>query len=107
LLAPDGTSVIAKLPGEYVVNARAAPVRLRDSEPPLLALAGLLTYKAGRSAGFQATHGELYLYDSNGNLLYDEIFPEPVEALGVLPTEGRREVLLVGGENKVWEYTTK
>lgn len=107
LLSPRGQRVLAELgPARYVDQVRANTVRLNEGAPPLLAVAGLLEYKGEMGAGFEAVHAELYVFDSKKNLIYDEVLPERVEALGVLPSaDGKRESLLVGGENKVWEYS--
>jgi hypothetical protein len=108
LFSRDGLKNVASLPGRYLAEARSVPVRLFGNEPPLLAVAGLLEYQGKQFAGFEAVHSELYIFDSNRNLIYDEVLPEPVGALGVLPAnDGKSETLLVGGENKIWQYSAK
>jgi hypothetical protein len=105
LLARDGKRVIGELPGKYVYHALGIPVRLYDSEPPLLAVVGLLTYRGSLGTGWQDVGSELYIFDSKMRIVYDEVLPERAEAVSVLPTIGsKRESLLVGGENRVWEY---
>jgi hypothetical protein len=107
LLTLDGEQVVAELgPATYAMGARAISVRLNQNESPYLAVGGMLPYKGGQWIGFKAVYGALYVFDANRNLVYHEVFPEPVEALGVLPAaDGKSESLLVGGVNKVWQYS--
>jgi len=106
LLTSDAQRVVTSLaPAIFAMNARGLAVRLYENEPPLLAVAGLLPYQV-QWVGVKAVHGELYVFDAHGKLVYYEVLPEPVKALGVLPaTDSKTETLLVGGENKVWQYT--
>ena len=108
LLATDASKILADLgPAGYVAHVQALPVKLFADEPPFLAVAGLLQYQGGLMAGFTAVHAEPYIFDSNKHLVYDEVLSEAVGALGVLPTpDGQKETLLVGGENKVWQYSS-
>jgi hypothetical protein len=47
----------------------------------------------------------LYVYDDEGTLRYQEILGEPCSALAAVPDkEAGAEVLLIGGDGKVWEY---
>ena len=107
LLSSDAQTVVTSLaPATFAMNARGLAVRFYENEPPLLAVAGLLPYKGGQWVGFKAVHGALYIFDALGNLVYHEVLSEPVEALGALPAaDGKSETLLVGGEDKVWQYT--
>jgi hypothetical protein len=106
LLTSDGQRVVTALaPAIFAMNARGLAVRLYENEPPLLAVAGSLPYQ-GQWVGFSAVHGELYVFDVHGKIVYYEVLPEPVKALGVSPADhGKTETLLVGGENKVWKYS--
>jgi hypothetical protein len=107
LLTPDGEKLVTELrPADYAMAARGISVRFYESEPPLLAVAGSLPFKGGQWAGYKAVHGALYIFDSRRNLVYQEVLSDPVEALSVLPAaDGKTETLLVGGENKVWQYS--
>jgi hypothetical protein len=107
LLGQDDESVVTKLgPAAYTMHARGLSIRLSETEPPLLAVVGSLPYQGGQWAGLKAIHGAVYLFNAHGNLVYHEVLPEPVEALGVLLTaDGKTETLLIGGENKVWQYS--
>jgi len=50
--------------------------------------------------------GGLYIFERGGRLLYHEVFPERIGALGVMPaSRGGTETLLVGGEDKIWQYS--
>jgi hypothetical protein len=106
LLTSDAQRIVAALgPAIFAMNARGLAVRLHQNEPPLLAVAGLLPYQ-GQWVGFSAVHGELFVFDAHGKLVYYEVLPEPVEALGILPADdGKTETLLVGGTEKVWRYS--
>jgi len=65
LLSTDGRRPVALLgPAHYVYNAHATQVRLFKGAPPLLAVAGLMQYKGGLLAGFQAVYGALFVFDS-------------------------------------------
>jgi hypothetical protein len=102
LLTPDGEEEVTELAAGYMYQPRGVAVRLDENEPPLLAVAGELPNR-GKDEKFG---GALYIFDAHRNLVYHEVFPEPVEALGVMPTaDGKRESLLVGGVNKVWQYS--
>ena len=107
LLSIDGVNELAVLPApQYIDQDKSLAINLLSNEPPYLAIVGYLNYKGRLSAGFEAIHSELYIYDSNKRLVYDEVLPERVGALGVVPsTDGKREVLLMGGENKLWKYS--
>ncbi len=106
LLKADGETVIGELPGKYVYQVHGKSIRVSNNEPPLLAIVGLLLYKGNKWAGLEAVYSELYIYDFNKHLVYDEVFPERAEALGALPrSDGKGEDLLVGGDNKVWQYS--
>jgi len=103
LLTSDGEKQVTKLTAGYMYQAHGAAVRLYENERPLLAVAGQLPYR-GKDERFG---GALYIFDARGNLVYHEVLPERIEALGVLPADnGKTETLLVGGENKVWQYTS-
>ena len=77
-------------------HARGTPVRLKSDEPPYLAV-------AVEFSNWQRSI--LYVYDASGNLIYQEIIAEACPSIAALalhsPTE---ETLLVGGEEKVWQY---
>jgi hypothetical protein len=109
LLSTDGQRVVALLgPAHYVYNAHAIQVRLFKDAPPVLAVVGLMQYKGGLLAGFQAVYGALFVYDSKLNLVYQEVLPEEIDALLAVPAaDGKQEALLVGAEGKVWKYSAK
>jgi hypothetical protein len=102
LLTPDGEKEVTELTAGYMYQPHGVAVRLYENERPLLAVAGELPYR-GKEERFG---GEFYIFDAQGSLVYHEVLPERIEALGVLPTtDGKADTLLVGGENKVWQYT--
>ncbi len=106
LLTLDAEKVVTQLDARYLYGARGVAVRFHEKQAPLLAVAGLLEYQGKRAVGFEAVHSALYVFDAHRNLVYNEVLPERVEALGVLPAaNGKSETLLVGGENKVWQYS--
>src|SRR5215471_16836401 len=58
-----------------------------------------------KSFGEATFHGVLFVFDAGSRLVYCEVFPERTEAIAAIPTSGKDvDVLLVGGENKIWEY---
>jgi hypothetical protein len=105
LLNVDGNKVVKDLgPANYLSDAHGVPVRLRENEPPLLAVAGLMEYKVPSRI---RVYAGLYLFNAKGSPLYYEVLPERVEALAVsLSADRKRETLLVGGEGRVWEYAS-
>ncbi len=106
LLSSDGSRVLRRLSGGYLQDPTAIAVSFHGEAAPMLAIGGTVTYQGNRSAGYQAVGGEVYIFDSHGTLVYEEVLPERVDALGVIPSsDGKAETLLVGGENKVWQYS--
>ncbi len=106
LITADGRRRVAALPGEYLGDVRAAAVRLSPDAPAYLAIVGPLEYQGHAIVGFEAVHGALYVYDGSGRLTYHEVLPEPCEAVAAIPSDdGKAQALLVGGVDKVWEYT--
>ncbi len=102
LLTSDGEKEVTELTAVYMYQAHGVAVRLYENQRPLLAVAGELPYR-GNEGRFG---GAFYIFDAQGNLVYHEVLSERVEALGVLPSpDGKSETLLLGGENKVWQYT--
>lgn len=50
----------------------------------------------------------LYIYDSEANLLYQEVISGRAPSIAAIPArDGEGEVLLIGGVGKVWEYAPK
>lgn len=47
----------------------------------------------------------LYIYDSQNQLVYDEIFDHDCDALRAVPGKKGREDLLLGCEGTVWKYS--
>ncbi len=104
VLTPDGTKVVRQLAAApYLFNTHSAAVRLAANTAPMLAVIGQIEYKRF----FQASlHGVLLIFDSSGQQLYAEMFPDMVEAIAAMPTaKNDRDVLLVGGPNQIWEYS--
>jgi len=106
LVTPDGARVMMHLaPAFYVSENRSVAVRLRENSASMLAVVGQMEYKSFGKATF---HGVLFVFDSSGGLIYSEVFPEEAKAIAAIPTSnGNGDILLVGGENKVWEYSAR
>ena len=104
VLTPDGTRLVISLaPALYLSETRSVAVRLTANGVPMLAVIGQIEYK---SFGKMTFHGALFIFDATGSQVYSEVFPERAEAIAAMPTSNSdRDVLLVGGENKVWEYS--
>jgi len=86
LTAPDAPQLGA---------ARATPVKLHAGQPAFFAvLVDVQTWNRAL----------LYLYDAQGQLVYEESLPERAQALAALPESNGAESLLVGGEGRVWKY---
>jgi hypothetical protein len=86
LKAPDATDM---------ADIWATPVALRAGAPAYLA-ATLVFSEASKSV--------LYVYDSAGSLVYQEVLPGRCEAVAALPLGTGAEALLVGGEGTVTKY---
>jgi hypothetical protein len=77
-------------------EARGTPVRLKAGQADYLAVA--VSYPVWHRA-------ILYLYDPGGKLVYQEILPEACDSIAALALGGGdREVVLLGGQGKVWKY---
>jgi len=73
------------------------PARLKRDSPEYFAVIVQLRERWHRSI--------LYVYDSTGSLVFQEIIAETCESVAVLPSDKPgEEILLVGGEGKVWQY---
>jgi hypothetical protein len=73
------------------------PVRFLTDFPEYFAV--LIMYRASWHRSM------LYLYDPQGTIVYQELLPEWCKSIAVLPSDkSGREILLVGGEGKVWQY---
>jgi len=77
-------------------HARGVLVKTERGEPEYLAV--LAEFRHWKRA-------LLYLYDSAGELVYQEILPDACASIAVIPLKGSEtDTILVGGEGKVWEY---
>jgi hypothetical protein len=74
----------------------ATPVTLRAGAP---------AYLAATLVFDEASESVLYVYDSAGALVYQEVLPGRCQAVAALPLGNGAEALLVGGEGRVTEYT--
>jgi hypothetical protein len=71
----------------------------------MFAVTGRLEYKTFDKIAFR---GVLFVFDSSSKLIYNEVLSDDAQAIGAFPTsDGKRQVLLVGGENRVWEYDVR
>ncbi len=83
---------------EEVYQKYGAWVQLQAGKPPALAVVATFVL-LDRSL--------FYVYDEQGKLLYQEILPEDVNGLAIIPLDekGQRNAVLVAGENTVWQYS--
>ena len=99
LLDFDGKTV-AQLEAPNSVQVweiRGTPVRLKRDEPEYFAVILQLRGQWHRSI--------LYVYDSAGALVFQEIIGEECRPIAALPSDTPgEEVLLIGGEGRVWQY---
>lgn len=72
------------------------PVKLVKGQPEYFAV--LLDYKLDERS-------VLYVYDSKGGLVYEEVLPESGAGIAAVP-DGKigTEKLLIGSNNQVWQY---
>lgn len=83
---------------ESVQDEKAVWVQLHKDKPRYLAVVApfILLERAN-----------LYIFESNGKLVYHELFDEDAETVAVLPTDGGNEQLVVGGKSSIWKYAAK
>jgi hypothetical protein len=74
-------------------------VRLKEATPAFLAVV----------TEFAAIdRSVLYIYSTEGKLVYQEVLPEDCSSIAVLPREGRQaQELLIGGSETVWRYNAR
>ncbi|NOR53079.1 MAG: hypothetical protein GQ536_03200 [Candidatus Aminicenantes bacterium] len=81
----------------WVMGAWGMPVRLKPDEPEYFAVLVELRAVWHRSI--------LYVYDAMGSLVFQEIIPETCKSIATFSSDKPGgEIILVGGEGKVWEY---
>jgi len=81
----------------WVMGAWGLPVRLKPDEPEYFAVLVELRRVWNRSI--------LYVYDEVGSLVFQEIIPETCKSIATFPSDKPgAEIILIGGEGKVWEY---
>lgn len=79
------------------MGVRGVPVRLKRGRPEYLAVIVELRGRWHRSV--------LYVYDFTGTLVFQEIIAETCKSVAALPSDKpEEEMLLVGGEGRVWRY---
>jgi hypothetical protein len=49
----------------------------------------------------------LYIYASDGNLVYHELLPERAETLAAIPAANSNEEIIIGGKDTIWKFTAK
>ena len=81
----------------WVMGAWGVPVRLKPDETEYFAVLVELRGVWHRSI--------LYVYDATGSLVFQEIIAEICKSIATFPSDKPGgEIILIGGEGKVWEY---
>ena len=81
----------------WVMGAWGMPVRLKPDEPEYFSV--LVELRRGWHRSI------LYVYDATGLLVFQEIIAETCKSIATFPSDKPRgEIILIGGEGKVWEY---
>jgi hypothetical protein len=62
-------------------------------------------YLAVVAAFISIPRADLYIYDSSGKLVYDEVLDQQAETIAALPEADGTESLIVGGKSSIWKYT--
>jgi hypothetical protein len=62
-------------------------------------------YLAVVAAFIGIPRADLYIYESSGKLVYDEVLDQEAETIAVLPEADGIESLIVGGKGSIWKYT--
>lgn len=81
-------------------NVFGTPIQFNNNLP--IYFAAIVMYKTSWHRSM------LYIFDSNKNIVYEELLPEisqSIVAFKINTTD--RELLLVGGEGKVWQYSVE
>jgi hypothetical protein len=110
LLAEDDTIWLFDFNGQTVAqfpspksgtlgSAKGTPIKLKTDQPEYFA--ALVEFRNWDRA-------VLYLYDSKGTLVYQEILPETCASIAALTLDNAEvETLLIGGNGKVWKYSAQ
>lgn len=53
------------------------------------------------------SRSNLYIYETNGNLIYQELLAEDAETIAVMPGVNELESVVVGGKDTIWKYGMK
>jgi hypothetical protein len=78
-------------------HARGVLVKTEKGKPEYLAV--LAEFRHWKRA-------MLYIYDSTGKLVYQDILPDACASIAAIPLKGAEtDTVLVGGDGRVWEYT--
>jgi hypothetical protein len=90
-----GTGVSYTDDADRVAFPRAVWVQLREGKPKYLAVI---------ASFIGLPRSNFYVYDKAGVLVYHELLPEDAETIAVLPTDGGRDDILIGGKDTIWKY---
>jgi hypothetical protein len=83
----------------------ATPVRFESDKEPYFAIFGMLPWQGRKTAGLEALHSVLFVFDPEQNLVYLEVIDDDGTAIATAPSgKPNEEDLLVGGTGKVWRY---
>jgi hypothetical protein len=106
LVSPHDGTLIEEFEREhYLQHKEATPVRFNPDGDPYFAIFGDLFWQGRKRWGLEAIHSVLYVYDSEQNIVYEEVIADQSAAIAAVPSgRANEEVLLVGGTGKVWRY---
>ncbi len=80
---------------ENIYEPKAVWVGLRKDAPKYLAVVAPFS---------MLPRSILYIYDQNGNLVYQELLPEAAQTIAVMPADDAGEKVIIGGKQTVWKY---
>lgn len=106
LVSLDGDTIIQEFKRDAYLDYKVAtPVQLKSDEDPYFAIFGEMWWQGDVRWGLAAIHSLLYVYDSEGNVVYEEVIGDQGRAITAAPSgRSNEEVLLVGCKGKVWRY---
>ncbi len=101
LYDPYRNMIVASFSGPYIIGFRGVEVRFSEDSAPYFAVAGLIHGDMNR---FEI-YVRFLIFNSEGELVYEEVFESRAEGIAVLPRSDGGEDLLVGGDGFAVRYT--
>lgn len=99
-------TTIASFQVPLLANVRVTHVRLQANKEPYFVIFGLVIIPVEEIHGLEDLKMEFYVFNSNGQLVYDEVNDEIAGAMTTMPSDRPgEEALLIGGNGRIYSYT--